>query len=76
MCFVLAFVKCTRIYFSGANYALFFSAHSKYCSWTVNSVLQLFSVNLPKARASTSLINLVPDAGIVRVLQMSMRLAL
>ncbi len=32
LCFVLAVVKCTRVYFSGANNATCFQAYSKHCS--------------------------------------------
>ncbi len=52
LCFVLALVKCTRIYFSGANDAPCLQAHSKHCSWMVCSILQFSSVDLPKARRS------------------------
>jgi hypothetical protein len=52
--FMQALVKCTRIYFYRANSALCFLAYFKQCSWRLCSVLQLSSVNLPKARALTS----------------------
>jgi hypothetical protein len=54
LCFVLALVKCTRIYFSGANEAPCCLAHSKHRSWMVCSVLQFSSMDLPNARAFTS----------------------
>ncbi len=76
LCFVLALVKCTRIYFSGANDAPCLLAHSRHHSWTVCSVLQFSSVDLPKARAFTLSTKLVPDAGRVGGLQASTRLAL
>ncbi len=53
LCFFLALVKCTRIYFSGANDAPCFPAYSKQCSWMLCSVLQLSSVLLLKARVFT-----------------------
>ncbi len=71
MYFVLALVKCTRIYFSGAKEAPCLLAYSKHRSWTVCSVLQFSSVDLPKARAFTSPTKTVPEAGRVRGLQMS-----
>ncbi len=74
--FVFALVKCTRIYFSEANDAPCLLAHSKHRSLTVCSVLQFFSVNLPKARAFTLSTKLVPEAGRVRGLQILTRLAL
>jgi hypothetical protein len=40
-------------YFSGAKDAPCLLAHSKYCSWTVSSVLRFSYVDLPKAREST-----------------------
>ncbi len=75
-CFVLALVKCTRIYFSSANDAPCLLAHSKHQSWTVYSVLLYSSVDLPKARAFTSSTKPVPDAGRVKGLQASTKLAL
>ncbi len=53
LCFVIALVKCTKIYSAGANDALCLLANSKYCSWRVCSVLQFLSVDLPMARAFT-----------------------
>ncbi len=76
LCFVLALVKCTRIYFSGAKDAPCFLAHSKHCSWTACSVLQFSYVNLPNARVFTLSTKLVPDAGRVGLLQIPTRLAL
>jgi hypothetical protein len=64
-----------RIYFSGANDAPCLLAQSKYHSWTVCSVLQFFSVDLPKARAFTSSTKSVQEAGRVRGLQIFMRFA-
>ncbi len=75
-CSVLASVKCTRIYFSGANDALCLLAYSKQCSCMVCSVLQLSSVILPKARAFTSPTKPIPEDGRVGRLQVSTRLAL
>ncbi len=54
LCFVLALVKCTRIYFSGAKDAPCLQAHSKHCLWAVFSILQFSSVNLHNVRAFTS----------------------
>ncbi len=76
LCFVLALVKCTRIYFSGAKEAACYLAHSKHCSWTVCSILQFTSINLPNTRPFTSSTKLVPEAGRVRGLKSSSRLAL
>ncbi len=64
------------IYFSGAKDAPCLLANSKQHSWTVCSVLQFFSVNLPKARAFMSSTKPVPEAGRVAVLQVLTRLAL
>ncbi len=75
LCFVLALVKCTRIYFSGANDAPCFLAQSKHLLWTVCSVLQFSSVYLPNARVITSSTKPMPDAGRVGGLQMTTRLA-
>ncbi len=76
LCFVVALVKCIRIYFSGAKDAPCLLAHATHRSWTVCSV-QLFSyVNLRKASAFTSSTKLVPGAGRVGALQISTRLAL
>jgi hypothetical protein len=52
-CFVLALLKCTRIYFLGANNAPCLLAHSKHCSWMVCIVLQFSSVDLLKATVFT-----------------------
>jgi hypothetical protein len=76
LCFVHALVKCTRIYFSGANDAPCFLAHSKQRSWMLCSVLQLSLVVLPKARAFTSSTKPIPEDGEVGRLQASTRLAL
>jgi hypothetical protein len=76
LCFILALVKCTRIYFSGANDVPSFLAHSKERLWTLRSVLQLSSIVLPTAKAFTSLIKLISDVGKLGRLQAWMRLAL
>ncbi len=47
LCFILALVKCTTIYFFGANSAICFLADSKNCSWITCSVMQLLSVDVP-----------------------------
>jgi hypothetical protein len=73
LCFVLALVKCTRIYLSGANDTPCFLAQSKHLSWTVYSIPQFSSVDLPKARAFTSFTKLTPEARIVERLQISTR---
>ncbi len=75
-CLVLALVKCTRIYFSGAQEAPCFMVHSKHSLWTVCSVLQFSSVNLPDARVFTSSSKPVQEAGTDRMLQALIRLAL
>jgi hypothetical protein len=62
LCFVLALVKYTRIYFSGAKDAPYLLANSKYHPWTVYSVLEFSSVDLLKARAFTSSTMLVLEA--------------
>jgi hypothetical protein len=69
LCFFLAFVKCTRIYFSGAKDTPCLLAHSKHRSCTVCSVLQFSSVDLPKASAFTSSTKPVPEAGRIGGLQ-------
>ncbi len=76
LCFVFALVKCTRIYFSEAKDAPYLLAHPKYRSWTVCSVLQFSSVDLPKARAFTWSTKPVQEAGRDGRLNISTRLAL
>ncbi len=76
LCFVLALVKCIRIYFSGANDAPGFLAHSRQRLWMLCSVLQLSSVFLPNARVFTSSTKLIPQYGEVGRLQALTRLAL
>ncbi len=61
--FVLALVKCTRIYFAGANNAPWLLAHLKHCSWRLCSILQLSLVVSPKARAFTSSTKPIPVDG-------------
>jgi hypothetical protein len=63
LCFFLALVKCTRIYFSGAKDAPCLLAHSKHRSCTVCGVLQFSSVDLPKAGAFISSTNIVHKTG-------------
>ncbi len=76
LCFVLALVKCTKIYFSGANNVPCLLAHSKHHSCIVCSVLQ-FSFNaLSKTRVFKLSIKLVIEAGRVGQLQVSTRLEL
>jgi hypothetical protein len=75
LCFVLALLKFIRIYFSGANNALCFLAHSKQHSWMLCSVLQLSSVVLPNVRAFTSSTKPIPEDGEMGRLQSSTRLA-
>ncbi len=76
LCFVLALLKFIRIYFSGANNALCFLAHSKQRSWMLCSVLQVSSVVLPKARAFTSSTKPIPEDDEVSRLLASTRSAL
>jgi hypothetical protein len=76
LCFVLALVKCTRIYFFGAKDAPCLQAHSKQRSWTVCSILQFSSVVWPNARVFMSLRKLMLEDGEVCCLQASTRLAL
>ncbi len=76
LCFVVTLVKCTRIYFSGAKDAPCLPAYTKHRSWTVCSALQVSLVNMPKARTFTLSTKLVSEAGRVRGLQASTRLAL
>ncbi len=76
LCFVLALVKCTMIYFSGANDAPCFLAHSKQRTWMLHSILHLSSVVLPKAMAFTLSTKPIPEDCEVGRLQASTRLAL
>jgi hypothetical protein len=70
------FGKCTRIYLSEANDALYFLAHSKQCLWILCGILLLSSVVLPKARAIRSSTNLIPEDDEVGRLQALTRLVL
>jgi hypothetical protein len=62
------------MYSSGVNNAPSFFAHSKQCSWRLCSILELFSVDLLKTSAFTSITKSKPDAGAVGMLQVSIRM--
>ncbi len=49
LCFVIALVKFTMIYFFGTKNVSCHSAHLKHYTWTVCSTLQFSSVNFSKA---------------------------
>jgi hypothetical protein len=63
LCFVLALVKCSRIYFFEANNALCFRAYLRQRLWMLSRILQLSSVVLPKARALMLLMRPTPENG-------------
>ncbi len=54
LCFGLALLKCTVIYFTEAKAALCLRANFKHRLWRVCSILQFQSIYLPQARAFTS----------------------
>ncbi len=76
LCILLALVECTRIFFSRAKTAPCLLAHSKHHSLTVYSILQYSYVKSPLARAFTSSMKLVAQAGSFGGLQIVTSLAL
>ncbi len=76
LCFVIALVKCTTIYFSGAKDAPCLQAQYKQCSWTVCSVLQYLYVVLSKVTVFASPTGPLLDDGDVCLLQALTRLAM
>jgi hypothetical protein len=76
LCFVLALVKCTKIFFSQADDALCLFDHPKQCSWRYYSVPHQSSAVLPKAKVFIYSLKPISEACRVGGLQASTRLVL